>query len=420
MHKGLSLVFSRFSLPAIFCIVLVCCANSQVYGGTYPHASNYYPMETVSDGSCVPSPVSANLPVVINPLPQLLTETSGLILYAGGLWTHNDSDGLPQIYKFDTVTGEVLQTITIGNGANVDWEDITQDSNYIYIGDFGNNSGDRRDLAIYRIEKSQIPTNGDTSLSATLISFSYSDQSGFSTAYNNNNYDCEAMICAGDSLYLFSKRWLDHKSMMYVLPKTPGTWIAQKRDSLEAFGLVTGADISTVYNEVSLIGYNNSTPIVWLLFDYPGTNFLKGNKRRINFPGQTGAQTEGIAYSYGRKLFISSENTPIYSQRLYSFNTSRWTTPTTSGWNGNGGLPDFDVATNPSNDNFTLIRNGNTNRPYAVELNSVEGKPLLTGELNSKNQTSDFTFNSDAYSPVIYLLKIISDDFRKTKKLFFE
>jgi hypothetical protein len=343
MRKGHYLFFSKSNLLVIFCIALAGIAGRQVYGIIDHKVSESNSIESHKVKFSSNNHGSSNLSIVINHLPKKLSETSGLIYYSGGLWTHNDSRGLPQIYKFDTVTGQIKQTITIENAVNVDWEDITQDSRFIYIGDFGNNFGNRRDLSIYRIKKSQIPAFGDATLMPELIFFKYSDQSDFSSAFNNNNYDCEAMLSSGDSLYLFSKRWRDHKSMMYVLPKNPGIWVAQKRDSLDAHALITGAAISNTFKEVALIGYNKSSPVIWFLYDYRGSGFIKGLKQRIKFPRQTGAQTEGITYTHGRNLFISSEKTLICPQRLYRFNSSPWTSETISDYYKTGQDYESDV-----------------------------------------------------------------------------
>ena len=41
----------------------------------------------------------------------------------------------------------------MSNIKNTDWEEISQDKDFIYIGDIGNNSGNRDDLKIYRAGK---------------------------------------------------------------------------------------------------------------------------------------------------------------------------------------------------------------------------------------------------------------------------
>jgi hypothetical protein len=73
-------------------------------------------------------------------LNTALTESSGLEYCRGKLWSHNDSGGQPQIYSIDPATGAILQTITLKGITNVDWEDLTADGYYLYIGDVGNNA----------------------------------------------------------------------------------------------------------------------------------------------------------------------------------------------------------------------------------------------------------------------------------------
>ena len=62
------------------------------------------------------------------------------------------------LYELNVTNGNVSRTVTIQNAANVDWEDICTDDDYIYIGDFGNNSGNRTNLRIYKVLKSDNKT----------------------------------------------------------------------------------------------------------------------------------------------------------------------------------------------------------------------------------------------------------------------
>jgi len=75
--------------------------------------------------------------------------------------------------------------------------------NYIYIGDFGNNAGTRTDLKVYRVDISDYFTN-DT-VNAEIIHFTYADQTNFSNQIYAHNFDAEALISIGDSLYIFTK-----------------------------------------------------------------------------------------------------------------------------------------------------------------------------------------------------------------------
>lgn len=152
-------------------------------------------------------------------LPDAVSETSGLLFFNGKLITHNDSGDAANLYELDTITGNVARTINITNATNVDWEDITQDNTYIYIGDFGNNSnGNRQDLKIYRVLKSDYLNN--TSITSETITFSYEDQTDFTSQPNNTNFDAEAISIYKNQLVIFTKNWKDNTVNAYTIPKT--------------------------------------------------------------------------------------------------------------------------------------------------------------------------------------------------------
>ncbi|NQX97144.1 MAG: T9SS C-terminal target domain-containing protein, partial [Flavobacteriales bacterium] len=201
-------------------------------------------------------------------LPTLLEETSGLIYFNGKIITHNDSGGDPKLYEIDTITGNITRTIEITNAINIDWEDIAQDSNYIYIGDIGNNNGNRTNLKIYRILKSDYLNN--LTVLADTINFSYNDQVNFTSLPNNNNFDCEAFVIHNDSIILFTKNWVTATVNAYVLPKTIGSHIAKNVSTYNSLGLITGAD--NINNTFYLSGYNNSIIPFILIVNSNGVN----------------------------------------------------------------------------------------------------------------------------------------------------
>ena len=159
-------------------------------------------------------------------LPAQVSETSGLLLFKGKILTHNDSGDAANLYEIDSLTGNLLRTITIQNANHVDWEDIAEDDTHIYIGDFGNNNGNRTDLKIYKILKSDVETKN--SISAEQITFSYEDQTDFTSKPNNNNFDAESMIVLGDFIFIFTKNWVDLTTNVYKIPKTANTHSAIK------------------------------------------------------------------------------------------------------------------------------------------------------------------------------------------------
>ena len=110
-----------------------------------------------NDGSCV-YPFTNAPPILIADLPDLLQETSGLLWIDGQLYSHSD-EGPARLFRIDPGSGAIEQTITFIGADNVDWEDLAEDEEYVYVGDFGNNSGNRTDLTIYRIEKADLVNN---------------------------------------------------------------------------------------------------------------------------------------------------------------------------------------------------------------------------------------------------------------------
>ena len=231
----------QFTLMTVLCLLFAIKSNAQ-QGCTDPQANNYNASATINDGSCTYNTTNLTLTSKANLATPALAENSGIEFISNGLWTFNDSGNGNQIFRVDSATGSILQTVTVTNATNVDWEDITSENNYLFIGDFGNNNGDRTDLKIYRIAKSDLSSVA-VNVTATVINYAYSDQTSFPSLPNNNNYDCEAMIFLNDSIHLFSKNWADKQCKHYVLPALPGTYTAQLRESFNAGYLVTGADV---------------------------------------------------------------------------------------------------------------------------------------------------------------------------------
>jgi len=255
----------------------------------------------------------------ITSLSNSINETSGLIYLDGKLITHNDSGSEAFLYEIDTINGEVLRMVAISNALNTDWEDITFDANYIYIGDFGNNAGTRTDLKIYRIAISDYFTSD--SVNADLINFSYADQTNFSNQIYAHNFDAEALINRGDSLYLFTKNWLDAKSNVYSLSKTPGTYTASKIDQLETSGLITGADFNPISNKLILSGYSFTNPFIVQLSQFENDLFSSGTLNKVVLNVDESIQVEAICAQEGNQYFLSSEAHSSGASSLYKLDT---------------------------------------------------------------------------------------------------
>lgn len=112
---------------------------SQTPGCTDPLANNYSAAATGNNGSCTYTATSYTPVVKVDPLSDSVIETSGLEWAGGYLWTFNDRLGKPSLYRIDTLTSTIQQRVILQGAANEDWEDISFDGTYFYIGDFGNN-----------------------------------------------------------------------------------------------------------------------------------------------------------------------------------------------------------------------------------------------------------------------------------------
>lgn len=276
----------------------------QISGCTDHLSKNFNPKATLNDGSCLYK-TSKTKALFTTKLSDSITETSGMIAFDKLLWTHND-DSDTTIYGIDTL-GKIQKKIKLPNVKNTDWEEISQDSSYIYIGDFGNNSrGNRTNLHVLRIEKESFLLGHPI---IDTISFSYSNQTDFSPVLaNTTDFDCEAFIVSKDSIFLFTKQWTSKKTNIYALAKTPGTHIAQLKETLDVQGLVTGATYLEAKKQIVLCGYSKTLkPFIYLLSDFNNYDFLSGNKRKVNL-NVAFHQVEGITTFDGRRFYISNES----------------------------------------------------------------------------------------------------------------
>jgi hypothetical protein len=302
--------------------------HAQVSGCTDPLSNNYNPLATVNDGSCEYASASVQ-PVSSVNLPAEVEETSGLIIYNDTLYTHNDNTDI-NLYALDSISGVVVHTIPLTGATNRDWEELAQDNDYFYVGDFGNNvSGNREDLKIVKISKLSVEAGNPFMES---INFTYSDQTDLTPKNNNStDFDCEAMVVSHDSIYLFTKQWASKKTSVYALPKTPGSHIAKLKASFDVNGLITGAAYLEEKKLIVLCGYSSFvSPFFYLLYDFKEHDFFSGNKRKISMNGGMGFhQAEGIATKNGLSYFVSNEHLaqqPFVNvvQKLHHFDLSQF------------------------------------------------------------------------------------------------
>jgi len=382
-------------------------SEAQTFGCTDPLATNYNQFATNNDGSCLYNTASVIPEVSLN-LVSSLNETSGLIIWNNQLWTHNDTEDI-NIYALDTLNGNIIQSYSLADTSIKDFEEISQDDDFIYIGDFGNNSnGNRTDLKILRIRKNSILIN---QLKTDIINFSYPDQTDLTpTGHNNTNFDCEAFIVTSDSIYLFNKQWITEKTVIYSLPNTPGTHIAKKKLTFDVAGLVTGATYLQTKKLIVLCGYSNlREPFIYLLYDFNGTEYFSGNKRKITIP-LSYHQIEGIATVNGLKYYLSNEyfTYPPYfnvPQKLHILNLNAYlenylkSGPTAI--NKTQTNENYIVYPVPA-DNFIIVNRGDILQDENYSLINIMGQIVLTGKLTEEKNS----INISTLPGGLYILKV--------------
>lgn len=340
----------------------------------------------------IPFPgVSQDISKLID-LDDTVSETSGLVFFDDRLITHNDSGGLNALFELNISNGNVSRTVTIQNATNIDWEDICTDDDYIYIGDFGNNNGNRTNLRIYKVSKSDY-LNSEV-VNAEIIAFSYMDQNDFASAPNNTNFDAEALISFGNELYIFTKNWVDQRTNIYQVPKTAGTYSLQKIDDFDAEGLITGGTFNPAANKVILTGYSGIRAFAIELTGFSGGKFSNGliEKYNLGIPLTESFQTEAVTYRDVSNYYMSAEKNALGNAALYSLVSSTLS------------LSDFDLVKNqvyPNPAGETLTVKGNMVLEKA-EIYDYLGKKVFEDTSGSKH------IDLGEFPTGVYILKLYS------------
>jgi hypothetical protein len=243
----------------------------------------------------------------VSTLPADLAENSGITDGGDLIWFINDSGNEPVIYGYNRSSNSIERKVVVKNMVNVDWEDITQNDDNIYIGDFGNNAGSRTDLKIISISKSSLAADIDTVVPTGIIDFSYEDQTDFTPAAEQTRYDCEAFIATNEKIYLFTKDWVDQRTRIYSLPLTTGDYSAEFIDEWVVEGLITAAAWSPEKKELYLLGYTPVIPFLWVYSDFDAGEVSYASAKRSDFFEFMGTQTEGLMINANGSVLISCE-----------------------------------------------------------------------------------------------------------------
>lgn len=269
--------------------------------------------------TCLPNHAKEIRLEKLTDLPAVLNECSGMATLGEGWYAANNDSGNPaELYVFNLGDASDLRTVRIDKAQNVDWEELAEDETYVYIGDFGNNSGKRKNLGIYRVAKNDLLKQNEAK--ADRIEFNYPEQTNFD-ASKLTNFDCESMVCIGDSLYLFTKNHGNLQTNLYSLPKFPGKYDAKLLGGFDAKGLVTSADyrITNDGPELVLLGYTDKAmgyhPFIIYFQNFEDNVFFDSPAKRIQYNGQH--QTESILFDDQKSVLVSSEGNSKRNRNIY-------------------------------------------------------------------------------------------------------
>ena len=248
-------------------------------------------------------------------LPKIINETSGLEFYNNNFITHNDSGGEPSLYVFNEM-GEVIETIGLNKNPdfeieNNDWEDITNDNEYLFVADTGNNFGNRDNLNIIRVSK------GTDFMVDGIIEISYSDQESFFPR-PKHKYDAEAIIVIEDKIALFSKDRENLNTDLYLVDKNQnGSQILTSEVSYNVNTLITGGDYDEDRNLLALVSYNSNGNQYLLLFKNFKLNNLENNTfKKFKIPLEQ-AQIEAVKIIDEKTFWVTSEDEGVGSPFMY-------------------------------------------------------------------------------------------------------
>ncbi|MGO4821359.1 MULTISPECIES: hypothetical protein [unclassified Flavobacterium] len=257
-------------------------------------------------------------------LPKKLKEVSG-ISYANEtnlLWTLEDSGNANKIYGL-TPDGKIKYEVKISGATNEDWEDITKDQQgNLYIGDFGNNNNDRKDLCIYKINKESLFSEDATP--AYKVSFSYPEQQSFPPKKKEMFYDVEGFFEFKNNFYLFTKnrsKGFDGTTFLYKIPNKQGTHKAEKLAEFKTCDnfttcAITSAAISPDETKVVLLCHDK----IWLFDNFKNDSFLSGNVKELDLGHNS--QKEAVCFKDNSSLFIADEKTKNIGGNVYTVKIS--------------------------------------------------------------------------------------------------
>ncbi|GGZ35849.1 hypothetical protein GCM10007049_31410 [Echinicola pacifica] len=232
---------------------------------------------------------------------KILDEASGLAsskVFDNLIYTHNDSDGAPVVYKIDSL-GQSKGAITLSGIYNRDWEDIavgpnaTGDKSIIYVGEIGDNQGRYPSIKLYSFEEPH-SEEGDVELIPHVTEMVYPDGPRDAETLMVDPWDGE--------VYIISKR--DSSNVLFRVPTTHND---QEKVTLEKVltlpvTMSVAGDISPDGTEIILKNY-------WVVYHWarlPGQSLKEAmSAPPVQLPYLPEPQGEALTFAFDGKSYFS-------------------------------------------------------------------------------------------------------------------
>ncbi|CAM3634994.1 hypothetical protein FLGE108171_07345 [Flavobacterium gelidilacus] len=249
-------------------------------------------------------------------LPKSLKEVSGIAITNNSTWVIEDAGNKNIIYGL-TEKGKIEIESKVSNIKNIDWEDLTTDiKGNLYIGDFGNNENERKDLCIYSIAKNNLKKD---IISVDKTTFSYPEQTKFPPKKKDLLFDCEAFFEWNGNFYLFTKnrsKDFDGTCLIYKIANQKG---AQKAELISSFKTclndhnctITSAAISSDGTKIVLLTHD----AVFLFENFKSDAFTNGTLKKLELNHVS--QKESICFKDDATLLIADERNGKQDGNVY-------------------------------------------------------------------------------------------------------
>ena len=250
-------------------------------------------------------------------LSKELKELSGVAYSNNLIYFIEDSGNENEVTVMDTL-GKITKTIVINDVENIDWEDLTFDKkDNLYIGDFGNNDNDRKDLSIYKINQSDLQKESVDV--AYKVTFDYPEQTDFPPKKKDLLFDVEGFFEYENHFYLFTKnrsKGFGGTSYIYKIPNVAGHHHAQLIKTITTCSdyhncAITSAAISPDGLQFVLLSHSK----VWLFDNYSQNDITNGKMSELNLNNYS--QKEAVCFKTNDILLIADERVKKTGGNLY-------------------------------------------------------------------------------------------------------